>query len=153
MCGGSGRVRRRHKVVINIPPGVSDGARLRVPGGGNAGEGGGDYGDLYIIVRVREDPRFKRSGQDIIYDATIDYTQAILGATIDVPLPDGGTTKLKVPPGTSHGTIFRLKGMGVPSSSGRRGDLMVRVNVDIPKSPSRRERKLIEEIAKMKGYI
>ncbi len=153
VCGGSGRVRKVRKVTVNIPAGVADGTRLRVPGGGNAGQGGGEYGDLYITVRVREDPRFKRSGQDIIYEATIDYTQAVLGATIEIPLPEGGVTRLKIPPGTSHGTIFRLKGMGVPSSTGRRGDLLVRINIDIPKAPSRKERKLIEEIAKMKGFI
>ncbi len=153
VCGGSGRVKVRRRTKIHIPAGISDGVRLRVPGGGNSGEGGGDYGDLYIQVRVREDPRFRRSGQDIIYEATIDYTQALLGTTIDVPLPDGGTTKLKIPRGTSHGTIFRLKGTGLPLSSGRRGDLLVKINVDIPKVMSKKEKKLVEEIAKLKGFI
>ncbi len=153
VCGGSGRVRRRKRITINIPPGVTDGTRLRVPGMGNAGSGGGDYGDLYVTVRVKEDPRFKRQGSDLLYDAWIDYTQAILGGTIEVPLPGGGTTSLRIPPGTEHGTIFRLKGMGIPSESGRSGDLLVRVNVQIPKSVSRKEKKLLEEIARMKGLM
>ena len=153
VCGGSGRVKRRRRITVNIPPNVENGTRLRVPGGGNAGYNGGDYGDLYITLRVREDPRYVRDGSNLIYNITIDYTQAILGTVVDVPLPDGGTTKLRIPPGTSHGTIFRLKNMGLPDRYGGRGDILVNVEVEIPKKPSKRERKLIEEIAKMKGLI
>lgn len=153
VCGGSGRVRRRRRITVNVPPGVTDGTRLRIPGMGHAGSGGGDYGDLYVIVRVKEDPRFRRQGSDVVYETSIDYTQAILGTSIDVPLPDGGTTKLTIPPGTEPGTLFRLRGMGLPDSRGRRGDLLVRVNVEIPKKVSRKERKLLEEIAKLKGLM
>ncbi len=151
VCGGSGRVRKRNRITVNIPAGVSDGARIRISGMGNAGTDGGDYGDLYILVRVKEDPRFKRQGSDIIYETSIDYTQAILGTTIDVPLPDGGYTKLNIPSGTAPGTVFRLRGMGLPDSRGRRGDLIVRVNVEIPRSVSRKEKKLLEEIKRLKG--
>ncbi len=153
VCRGSGRVKRRRRITVNIPAGVEDGTKLRIPSGGNAGYNGGDYGDLYITVRVREDPRFKRSGSDLLYNVNVDYTQALLGTVIDVPLPDGGYTKLKIPSGTSHGTIFRLKGMGLPDRYGRRGDLLVTVNVEIPKRLSKKEKKLIEEIARMKGLL
>ena len=151
VCGGTGRVKTPRSITVNIPAGVSDGTRLRIPGGGHIGENGGDYGDLYITIRVREDYRFKRSGSDLIYETTIDYTEALLGTVIEVPLPEGGTTTLKIPSGTAHGTIFRLKKMGVPDQYGRRGDLLVKVYVDIPKKLSRKEKKLLEEIAKLKG--
>ena len=153
VCGGSGRVRRKRRITVNVPPGVTDGTKLRIPGMGHAGSGGGDYGDLYVIVRVKEDPRFRRQGSDVVYETSIDYTQAILGTSIDVPLPDGGTTKLTIPSGTEPGTFFRLRGMGLPDSRGRRGDLLVKVNVEIPKKVSRKERKLLEEIAKLKGLM
>ena len=150
-CRGSGRVLRKVRRTVKIPPNVEDGARLRIPGGGNAGYYGGPYGDLVITVRVRPDSRFRKSGKDLVYDITIDYLQAILGTTIEVPLPEGRTTMLKIPPGTQPETVFRLKGKGLPSEYGRRGDLLVNVHVEIPKSLSREERKILEDLAKKRG--
>ncbi|HBT99769.1 molecular chaperone DnaJ [Thermotoga petrophila] len=150
-CGGSGRVLRKVRKTVKIPPNVEDGTQLRITGGGNAGYYGGPYGDLIVIVRVKPDPRFKKSGSDLVYDITIDYLQAILGTTVEVPLPEGGTTMLKIPPGTQPETVFRLKGKGLPNRYGRRGDLIVNVHVEIPKSLSREERKVLEELAKKRG--
>ncbi|ACR80079.1 MULTISPECIES: molecular chaperone DnaJ [Kosmotoga] len=150
-CGGSGYTREKHRVKINIPPGVEDRATIRISGHGHAGKNGGPNGDLYVTVRVKMPPEFKRSGNDLLYSVEIDYTQAALGTTVQIPLPEGGTENLRIPAGTNPGTIFRLKGFGAPSvTSGKRGDIIVTVKVSIPK-PSRKEKKLLEEIAKLKG--
>jgi len=152
VCGGTGRLKRRVRTVINIPAGVTDGTRLRIDGGGNAGYDGGPYGDLYVIVHVRPDRRFRRQDDDIYTEISIDYLQAILGTTVRIDLPDGGTTMLRIPPGTQPGTVFRLKGEGAPSvRTGRRGDLYVTVNVRIPEQLSSREAQLLREIAREKG--
>ncbi|PLV58331.1 molecular chaperone DnaJ [Thermotoga sp. KOL6] len=150
-CGGSGRVLRRVRRTIKIPPNVEDGTQLRIPGGGNAGYYGGPYGDLIVIVRLKPDNRFRKSGKNLLYDITIDYLQAILGTTVEIPLPEGGTTMLKIPAGTQPGTVFKLKGKGLPDEYGRRGDLLVNVQVEIPKNLSREERKVLEDLAKKRG--
>ncbi|WP_041082264.1 molecular chaperone DnaJ [Thermotoga profunda] len=152
VCGGTGRVKKRIRTTVNIPAGISDGTRLRIDGAGNAGYGGGPYGDLYIVVHVKPDKRFRRQDDDIYVDVSIDYIQAILGATIKIDLPTGGSTMLRIPPGTQPGSIFRLKGEGAPSvRTGKRGDLYVTVNVKIPDSVSSEEARLLKELAKIRG--
>lgn len=149
-CGGSGRVKERRRINVRVPPGVEDGARLRIRGGGHAGIGGGDYGDLYITVRVRQKPGFERKGDDLYTTVVIDHLQAALGTHIDVETPDGKET-LRIPPGTQPDTVFRLRGLGVPNlASGKRGDLYVKVKVEIPK-PGRREATALKEVARMRG--
>lgn len=150
-CGGSGRVKRKVRRTIKLPPYVEDGARVRFSGEGNAGFYGGPYGDLIVVVRLRPDPRFKKSGRDLIYDLTIDYLQALLGTTVEVPLPEGDTTLLKIPAGTQPETIFKLKGKGLPDEHGRRGDLLVNVHVEIPKDLTREEKAILEELARKRG--
>jgi len=152
VCKGSGRVLRRVRRAVKIPPGVEEGSRIRIPGGGNAGVEGGSYGDLYVIVHTKMDSRFKRSGNDLYYTVTIDYVQAILGTMVEIPLPEGGSTMLKIPPGTQPDTIFRLKGKGISDPSrGKKGDLYVTIKVELPKSISREEKRLLEEIARIKN--
>ncbi|HCZ07177.1 MAG: molecular chaperone DnaJ [Thermotogota bacterium] len=149
-CGGSGRIKERRKINVKIPPGVEDGARLRIKGGGNAGFGGGGYGDLYITVRVRPKPGFERKGDDLYTTVIIDHLQAALGTHIEIETPEGKET-LRIPPGTQPDTVFRLKGLGVPNlSSGRRGDLYVKVKVEIPK-PGKREASVLKQAAKIRG--
>jgi molecular chaperone DnaJ len=124
---------------------------LRIGGHGNAGQNGGPYGDLYVSVRVEMPTEFRRSGNDLYVSKEIDYVEAALGTTTEVPLPEGGTETLKVPAGTSPNTVFRMKNLGVPSvSGGRRGDLLVTVRVNIGK-PSSKEKKLLQQIARLKN--
>ncbi len=147
-CNGTGYVRKKHRVKVNIPPGVENGATLRIPRQGHAGKYGGPAGDLYVQVRVNMPPQYSRRGTDLLIEKEIDYLDASLGTVVSIGLPEGGYENLKIPPGTNPGTTFRLKGYGMPQmSSNRRGDILVTVRVDIPK-PSRKEKKLLEEIAK-----
>ncbi|AKI97087.1 molecular chaperone DnaJ [Kosmotoga pacifica] len=151
VCHGTGDIKERHRVRINIPAGVEDGATIRLTGQGNAGKYGGPNGDLYVRVRVNMPPHYRRSGNDLLYTVELDYTQAALGTIVKIPLPEGGFENLKIPAGTDPNTIFKLKGYGIPSmSSGRRGDILVTIKVRIPK-PSSKEKKLLEELAKVKG--
>ena len=150
-CGGSGKEREKHRVQLNIPVGVEDGAALRLPGHGNSGAFGGPNGDLYVRVRVNMPKEFKRNGTDLLCTAEIDYIEAVLGTSIDMELPEGGVETLKIPSGTNPGTVFKMKNLGVPSmNTGRRGDIVVTIKIKITK-PSSREKKLLNEIAKLRN--
>ncbi len=146
-CGGKGRKLRSRRIEVKIPPGVKDGARLRISGEGAAGARGGQRGDLYLKVCVRENGFFKRVGDDLVCEVPITFAEAALGAEIKIPTKDGQAT-LKIPPGTQSGQVLRLRGMGVPKARGGCGDQLVRVKVTVPKSPSRRARELIESLAR-----
>ena len=136
------------RVNVKIPPGISTGKKLRIPGKGLKGEAGGPTGDLYIRITVQEHPVLKREGSDLSIDKEIQFTQAALGTTIEVPTLDG-IRKVKVPPGTqSHGKI-RLKDYGLPHFRGKgKGDFYIRIIVKIPKKPSKKQRSLLEELGK-----
>lgn len=150
-CHGSGRVRRERKIEVKIPPGVDTGSRLRVSGEGEAGVRGGPPGDLYVFIHVKPHPKFKRQGNDIILEIPITFTQAALGAEIEVPTLDG-TAKLKIPEGTQNGTMFKLRGKGIPYLKGYgRGDQHVRVNVKVPQKLSAKQRELLREFARLSG--
>lgn len=139
-CKGSGFVSVERTVHVKIPAGVDDGMRVRIRGEGNAGLRGGSNGDLYVLVRVEKDSNFVRDDSDLIYNARISVADAVLGTRIDVPLVEGGSQTLSIPPGTQNGTEFRIKGKGTYSVGGkRRGDIVVRVFVDIPTAPSSEE--------------
>lgn len=147
-CHGSGTVKVRKKLKIKIPAGVDDGARLRVSGEGEPGTRGGGHGDLYVYIFVRKDSHFIRQGNDILSKATVSFAQAALGATILVDTLDG-KVELKIPAGTQTGTIFRIRGKGVPvlGSKTRRGDHHVQVTVTTPKSLNAKQRELLKEFA------
>jgi molecular chaperone DnaJ len=146
-CHGRGLVQRTRKVKVNIPPGVDTGSRLRVPGEGEAGEKGGPPGDLYVVIHVKPHPVFTRRGNDIITEIPITISQAVLGAEVTAPTLNG-KAKLKIPPGTQSGTVFRLKGKGIPSLRGfGRGDEHVMVKVDIPRKLTKEQRRIFEELA------
>lgn len=150
-CGGDGRTRQRGSVKMHIPAGVQDGQTLRVRGEGEAGIKGSGTGDLYVIVRVRPDPKFERDGDDIRSVADIPVTDALLGTEIPIETVHGSIT-LKIPAGTQPGQVFRLKGKGMPVlNSSHSGDHYVTVNVEIPSRLSRAEQKLVEEWRKMRG--
>jgi molecular chaperone DnaJ len=149
-CRGMGRIRKNRKLNIKIPAGIEDGSQLKVTGEGEAGERGGPRGNLYVYVTVKPHSIFERAGLDLLLDVKIELHQATLGTQIDVPTLDG-KVRLKIPPGTQPGKVFRLKGKGAPNLHGHQvGDELVRINVEIPNELSGEERKLMEEFGKVR---
>lgn len=147
-CGGEGRVRRTETIEVRIPPGVASGARLRVPGKGNAGTMGAPPGDLYLRVDVRPHPFFERRGNDLYTRVPVKVTEATLGAKIEVPTIDGRAI-VRIPPGTTSGTTLRLREKGVPSArNGSRGDQYVEIQIVVPKPTDERVRTLMKELEK-----
>jgi molecular chaperone DnaJ len=150
-CAGAGVVRSQHTLSVRVPPGVDTGSRLKLRGEGEAAGSGGTPGDLYVVLHVREHPLFTRDGNDVICDVPIGFTQAALGAEIDVPTPHG-KMRVKIPQGTQSGSVFRLKGKGVPDVRGYgHGDALVRVVIETPKKLNTRQRELLEEFARLSG--
>lgn len=136
------------RVNIKIPPGISTGKKLRIPGRGQRGEAGGQHGDLYIRITVDEHPVFKREGSDLHLDREVNFTQAALGSTIAVPTLEG-TRTVRIPAGTQSHSKIRLKGYGVPHFQGRgRGDLYIRIIVTVPTKLDKRQRGLLEDLVK-----
>jgi len=149
-CRGQGRVRNNRRVKVNIPAGVDDGINVRVTGEGEVSSRGGTPGNLYVILSVKPHPFFKRNGNDIIYELPISFTQAALGAEVEVPTVDSKTTMLKIPAGTQSGRTFRLKNMGVPVvHSTARGDQHVTVKVVTPTNLSPEEKRLFEDLDRL----
>jgi molecular chaperone DnaJ len=146
-CGGQGVNQKTKQIKVTIPPGVENGNKLRVRGEGDAGPNGGPAGDLYIFLKVKDDPKFRREGPEIYSDETISYVDAILGASIKTPVVDGEVT-IKVPAGTQPGQVMRLKGNGAPrlGDPNTRGDHFVTMNVEIPKDLSKEEEELVEKL-------
>jgi molecular chaperone DnaJ len=146
-CRGSGRIPKKRTVTIKVPPGVHEGQGIRVAGEGEPGRDGGPNGDLYVYVRIRPHEFLERDGNDLIAVVPISFTQAALGATIDVPSLDG-TRQLKVPPGTQYGSLFRIRGQGLPEvRTGRTGDEIVQVTVETPTNLNDRQEELLREFA------
>ncbi|EKD46663.1 MAG: chaperone HSP40, co-chaperone with DnaK [uncultured bacterium] len=149
-CGGDGRTKEKQNVHIDIPAGISDGQTISAQGQGEAGERGARSGDLYVNVHVRPHEKFERKGNNLLSTEHISFSQAVLGDKINVKTIDG-EVKMKIPSGTQSGEMFRIKGQGVPQlgRSGVRGDQLVTIIVDVPKNPSREQKKLIEELKKV----
>jgi len=148
-CHGAGRIEKEKTIEIKIPAGVETGSRLRVTGEGEAGVGGGPSGDLFIVLHVKAHENFERQGADLYAAVPVTFAQAALGAEIKVKTLDG-EEDLKVPSGTQTGTVFRIKGHGMPNLGGRgRGDLFVAVTLVTPKSLSKEQRKLLEQLAEI----
>jgi molecular chaperone DnaJ len=166
-CGGTGALRqavcptcagqqveiRTEPLTINIPPGLADGARIRIVGKGHVGRNGGASGDLYVDVRVRPHPLFVRDGDDLRLEIPIGIHEAALGAKIDVPSTDG-PARLRIPPGTQSGQRFRLRERGLPSPrGGPRGDLVVEVRIVLPKLLDERSKELLREFGRLNGVV
>jgi curved DNA-binding protein len=135
---------------VKIPRGVHEGQRIRLAGQGEVGERGGKSGDLFLRVRLARHPDFSVQGSDLIHEVKIAPWQAVLGAELTVPTLEGNV-RLKIPAGTSSGQRFRLRERGLPSGTGKRGDLYVEVDINIPKKVTERERELWNELAKLHG--
>ncbi len=146
-CGGSGIITETKTIEVKIPAGVDTGMRVRIKGQGHAGLHGGPRGDLYLKITVLPDSRFERVGDKLYYTAHITFPEAVLGTKINVPLVEGGYETLRIPPGTQNGAEFHLRGRGAYTvGSRRRGDLIVKIQVDIPTNPSQEEVFLIEKL-------
>ena len=152
-CKGKANVRRNRKLNVNIPAGIDDGQTISMKGQGNAGRDGGPAGDLLVTVSVRRHESFERDGSSVLSSADISFAQAALGADIEVPTLDG-KVKLTIPEGTQPGTVFRLRGKGIPYLRGSgRGDHYVTVNVVVPKSMTSAQKEALREYAKaMDGH-
>ena len=147
-CKGSGRVPKKRVVSVKIPPGVHDGQGIRVANEGEPGHGGGPRGNLYCYARIKPHEFLERDGNNIIAIVPISFTQAALGITIDVPSLDG-TKKLKIPAGTQYGSVFRIKGQGLPDIRSRRtGDQLVQVTIETPAKLNNKQEQLLREFAK-----
>jgi len=152
-CGGQQVEIRTEPLTINIPPGLADGARIRITGKGHSGRNGGATGDLYVDVRVRPHPMFVRDGDDLHLAVPIAIHEAALGAKIDVPSLDG-PARLRIPPGTQSGQRFRIRERGLPSPrDGRRGDLVVEVRIALPKLLDERSKELLREFGRINGQV
>ena len=149
-CHGQGQVEAERKLQIKVPAGVDTGSQLRIAGEGEGGLAGGPPGDLYVVVRVFEHEFFKRDGAALFCEMPVSFPQAALGATLEVPTLDGGTTRLSIPEGTQNGASFRIRNQGVPHLGARgRGDLHVTVRVVIPTRMTAEQRKLVDQLGRL----
>lgn len=147
-CRGAGQVPKKRKLSVKIPAGVHEGQGIRVTGEGEPGKMGGPRGDLYCYVRIKAHPFLMRDGANLIVTVPLSFSQLALGATIDVPTLEG-TRQLKIPSGSQHGSILRVRGQGLPEvRTGQQGDLLVKLSVAIPKKLSARQEELLREYAK-----
>jgi molecular chaperone DnaJ len=151
VCRGEGRTRGKKELSLKIPAGVETGSRLRLTGEGDAGPRGGPAGDLYVVLSVAQDDRFTREGDDIVVRLELPFPTLVFGGEVEVPTLDG-PERIKVPPATVVGKQLRLKGRGMGRlSRGGRGDLVARVDVHVPDSPSREEEELLRKYAELTG--
>lgn len=151
-CRGIGLVRKPRQVKVRIPAGVDDGTIVRLAGRGEPGRNGGPPGDLYVVVRVAPHPLFGRRGDDLTLTLPVTYPEAVLGVEVKVPTLDGPPVVVRIPPGTPAGRVLRVRGHGVPRE-GKRGDLLVTVDIAVPNRVSGKERKAVEALAKaMNGH-
>jgi len=147
-CRGAGLREKKVEIHVRIPAGVASGNQLRLPGEGEPGAGGGPRGDLFVVVEVEDHPLFQRDGDDLLCEVPIGFTQAALGARIDVPTLQGAA-ELEIPAGTQGGDVFRLRGQGMPSAYGHgQGHLLIRVAVEIPRRLTARQKELLAEFGR-----
>jgi molecular chaperone DnaJ len=145
-CRGTGGVTKTRTLNVRIPPGVTDGQRIRLSGRGEPGDRGGSAGDLYVVIRVKADDLFGRSGDDLTLTVPVTFAEAVFGTDLRVPTMDGAVT-VRVPPGTPGGRTLRVRGKGVARRNGTTGDLLVTVDVHVPTSVSEQARKALQEFA------
>ena len=145
-CKGEGVMLREHEIEVEVPAGVEEGTRILYSGHGDAGANGGPAGDVYVVIHVKDHAFFEREGRDLHFTIPVSIAQAALGATLIIPTLEGEGS-LKIPEGTQNGSIFRMRGKGVPVLNGRgRGDLIVSVKVQTPTKLSKRQRELLTEL-------
>lgn len=150
-CRGAGVVQKSQKIKVTIPPGIESGKRINIPGQGNAGPGGGLTGDLYVYITVKPHRYFERDGADVYCVIPISMTQASLGSDLMVKTLDDKKAKLKIPSGTQNDKILRLRGEGIPylHNAGRRGDMYIKIRVNIPTKLSSKAKSLLKELSEL----
>ena len=147
-CNGTGVVNGEEVVEIKIPAGVAEGMVLNVPGKGNAGQHNGINGDIQVLISEEKNDTFVRDGQDVIYSLLLDFPTATLGGDVEIPTISGDKIKISIKPGTQPGTTLRVRGKGLPAVQGYGssiGDLIVNVNVYVPKTLNKKEKEALEE--------
>ncbi len=152
-CDGAGFIPRVKTIEVKIPAGVANGSRIRVAGQGGAGEAGGPNGDVYLIVKVADDKRFVREGDNLRTEVEVPMLTALLGGKATVATPTG-RVELTIPAETQQGKVFRLRGQGMPrlkSKTGERGDLLAKANVMLPTNLTDREKALLEELRDLRS--
>ena len=150
-CGGTGQQRKRRTIQVNIPAGIDNGQTISLRGQGSAGKNGGPAGDLLITVTVRPHQLFRREGNDVLCEAPITFTQAVLGGEMEIPTIDG-KVKYDIPEGTQTGTTFRLRGKGIPNLNGRgRGDQYVTVYIETPRNLNREQKEALKKFSQSLG--
>ncbi len=151
-CEGAGRIKKKQKLTIKIPPGVDTGMRLRMAGHGDAGEAGGPPGDLYIFITVEPSEVFERQGDDVLIEVPLNFSEAALGCKKELPSPADGICRITIPEGTQTGKLLRIKGAGVPNVHGQgKGDLLVKVVVETPVGLSDKQKELLKAFADLEG--
>ena len=150
-CGGNGQVRRRKTMKVNIPAGIDHGQTVSLRSQGNAGKNGGPAGDLLLVISIAPHQFFRRDGIHVYCDASITFTQAVLGGELEIPTIDG-KVKYEIPEGTQTGTTFRLRGKGIPQVNGRgRGDQYVTVNIETPRNLNREQKEALRKFSESLG--
>ena len=151
-CHGAGRKKEKQHITIKVPPGVDTGMRLRMAGCGDAGEGGGIPGDLYVFISVEPHSVFQREGDDVVIELPITFTEAALGCKKELPTPCGGSCRISIPEGTQTGKMLRVKDEGAPNVHGRgQGDLLVKITVETPVSLDAEQKKLLQAFSQLES--
>jgi molecular chaperone DnaJ len=151
-CRGLGRVKKKENITIKVPPGVDNGMRLKMSGYGDAGEGGGPAGDLYIQIQVEPHEAFHREGDDVYLDLPLTFSEAALGCQKEIPSPHGETCRINIPEGTQNGKLFRVRGKGAPNVHGQGiGDLLVRIHIETPVKLSKKQKELLTEFGELES--
>ncbi len=151
-CHGQGRVKQKEQVSINIPPGIDTGMRLRMAGYGDAGEGGGPAGDLYVFVTVEPHSFFERQGDDVLVELPVSFSEAALGCKKELPTPHGTSCRITIPEGTQTAKIFRVKGEGIANVHGQgKGDLLIKILVETPVGLNDKQKELLTTFGELEG--